>query len=297
MSKPLSSLYKNILSLAILAGFFLLTMEGYAQQPNSYGVVLPDSSIQAKADSVLAAKMELLPWLGKDKALINQIEKPYEYVNKTASFYLILALLAVLGILRMVFPTYFRHLYNSFMSPMVNKRTLREQIEQNVAANTAMNIFFCISFGLFLYVVLYQRSDWVQGSRIRPNIFLIGTIVASGLVYVVKFLMLKFVGWAFKMDQATDDYIYNVFLINKILGVVLLPFSIILAFGEGGWLNILFIMAMVLTFILLLNRYTRSWSSLGSFFQFSKFHFFMYFCASELLPLAILSKFTYNILV
>lgn len=297
MSKPLSLLYKNVLLLAIIIVPFLLTMDGWSQQANSYGVLFPEGFVAAKADSVLAAKTELLPWLGKDKALIDQVEKPYEYVNKTASFYLILALLAVLGILRMVFPTYFRHLYNSFMSPMVNKRTLREQIEQNVAANTAMNIFFCISFGLFLYVVLYQRADWVLESRIKPNVFLVGTIMASGLVYVIKFVMLKFVGWAFKMDQATDDYIYNVFLINKILGVLLLPFSIILAFGEGGWLNILFIVAMVLTFILLLNRYTRSWSSLGSFFQFSKFHFFMYFCASELLPLAILSKFTYNILV
>ncbi len=275
----------------------MLMLTHSAWSANVYGIEVSDSLIAAKTDSALQASMDALPLIGKEMQVIRQIEKPFEFVNKTTSFYLILMLLAALGVLRMMFPTYFRHLYNSFMSPMVNKRTLREQIEQNVAANTAMNIFFCISFGLFLYVVLYQRFNWVQDARIQPNLFLIGTILATGLIYLIKFCGLKFVGWAFKMEPATEDYIYNVFLINKILGVVLLPFSIILSFGDGNWLNLIFIVAIVLVSILLLNRYTRSWASLGSFFHFSKFHFFMYFCTSELLPLAILTKFTYNILV
>lgn len=291
---------KNLLLQFLSFIILFIGISAFATQSwalNNYGIEIADSLIQEKADSTLNANLKALPLIGKDVHVIRQIEKPFKFVDKTSSFYLILALLAALGVLRMVFPTYFRHLYKSFMSPMVNKRTLREQIEQNVAANTAMNIFFCISFGLFLYVVLYHQSNLIQESRIRPNLFLIGTIVASGLVYGIKYCSLKFVGWAFKMEQATEDYIYNVFLINKILGVVLLPFSIILAFGDGGWLKLMFIVALVLVFILLLNRYTRSWASLGSFFQFSKFHFFMYFCTSELLPLAILTKFTYNILM
>jgi hypothetical protein len=228
---------------------------------------------------------------------INQVEKIYQPLNKTASFYLIMALLMALGVLRMSFPSYFRNLYQSFMSPMTNKRTLREQIEQNVVANAAMNIFFCISLGLFLFALISFKTDLISNSRIPPNLMLLGLILGSGLVYLVKLGVLNFVGWTFKMQSATKDYIYNVFLINKILGIALLPFSIILTFGSGNWLNLVFIVAVFITAILVLNRYTRSWSSLGSFFHFSKFHFFMYFCASELLPLAILTKFTYNILI
>lgn len=262
-----------------------------------YGVELPEQVILAKTDSLFHSQMSALPFFGPKVEVIRQVEKIYEPENKTASFYLVLLLLLTLGILRMAFPSYFRYLYNSFMSPMSNKRALREQIEQNTAANTAMNIFFCISLGLFVYVIVAQRTDLLKTSRISPNLFLIGSILLSGLIYFIKLAILKFIGWAFKMEQATNDYLYNVFLINKILGVALLPFSIILAFGSGNWLNLIFIVAIALGIILLFNRYTRSWSSLGSFFQFSKFHFFMYFCASELLPLAILAKFTYNILV
>ncbi|RYD99446.1 MAG: DUF4271 domain-containing protein [Sphingobacteriales bacterium] len=264
---------------------------------NQYGVEIPEQVIMAKTDSLYQSRMSALPFFSPKVEVIRQVEKVYEAENKTASFYLVLLLLLTLGILRMAFPSYFRYLYNSFMSPMSNKRALREQIEQNTAANAAMNIFFCISLGLFVYVIVAQRTDVLKTSQITPNLFLIGSILLSGLIYFIKLVILKFIGWAFKMEQATNDYLYNVFLINKILGVALLPFSIILAFGTGNWLNLIFIVAIALSIILLFNRYTRSWSSLGSFFQFSKFHFFMYFCASELLPLAILAKFTYNILV
>ena len=143
---------------------------------SSYGVDLPEQMILAKTDSLYQSQMNALPFWGPKVEVIRQVEKIYEGSNKTASFYLVLLLLMTLGILRMAFPSYFRYLYNSFMSPMSNKRALREQIEQNTAANTAMNIFFCISLGLFIYVIIAQRTDVLKTSRIAPNLLLIGKI-------------------------------------------------------------------------------------------------------------------------
>jgi hypothetical protein len=108
---------------------------------NQYGVEIPEQVILAKTDSLYQSRMSALPFFGPKVEVIRQVEKVYEPENKTASFYLVLLLLLTLGVLRMAFPSYFRYLYNSFMSPMSNKRALREQIEQNTAANTAMNIF------------------------------------------------------------------------------------------------------------------------------------------------------------
>lgn len=259
-----------------------------------YDVTLDDATIKRISDSTYRAFVDSMPFIGKDKSLYQQIEKSYQPEDQTLSFYLILGLLGLLGMLRLMFPTYFQLLYQSFMSPMVNKRALREQIQQNVLANLAMNLFFFVSFGVFLYAVFSYRTNWISSGQIAPEWLIVGTCTATALIYAVKYCVLRFVGWAFKVEQATNDYLYNVFLINKILAVVLLPFAIILAFGQGAWLNVIFLVAILLVAILLINRYTRSWSSLASFFQYSKFHFFMYFCASELLPLAILTKFLYN---
>lgn len=283
-----------LLPLLLLGG---LLYSNPAVAVTHYGFNIPDSVVKVKADSAFYAYFAHHPMLGKQLTVINQVQKVHHFVNKTTSFYLVLLLLFVLGILRLIFPTYFRHLYNAFMSPMMNKRQLREQIEQNIQANAAMNIFFSISIGFFLYAVLFTQSTIIQESSYSANMVLCGLILMVGCVYLIKYLLLKFVGWVFKIDQVTEAYTYNVFLINKILSVVLLPFAIILAFGQGGWLRLMLLIACLLAGILLINRYTRSWSSLGSFFQYSKFHFFMYFCASELLPLAILVKLTYNTLV
>ena len=283
-----------LLPLLLLCG---LLYSNPAAAVTHYGFNIPDSVVRVKADSAFYAYFAHHPMLGKQLTVINQVQKVHHFVNKTTSFYLVLLLLFVLGILRLIFPTYFRHLYNAFMSPMMNKRQLREQIEQNIQANAAMNIFFSISIGFFLYAVLFTQSTIIQESSYSANMVLCGLILMVGCVYLIKYLLLKFVGWVFKIDQVTEAYTYNVFLINKILSVVLLPFAILLAFGQGGWLRLMLLIACLLAGILLINRYTRSWSSLGSFFQYSKFHFFMYFCASELLPLAILVKLTYNTLV
>lgn len=271
----------------------MFTSSKVALAESVYGIEVSTVLVRAKADSLTRAQLAATPFL-KDKKIINQIERRHSVENKSSSFYLALCLLLALGLLRSSFPNYFRNLYNSFMSPMSNKRSLREQIEQNEAANLAMNILFSISFGLFIFVVLSKRTTFLAETHYSTNLILLGLIVLAGLVYTVKFAVLKLVGWSFKMEKVTDDYLYNVFLINKILGIALIPFSIILAFGSGGWLAPIFVVSIFIILILVLNRYTRSWISLGSFFQFSKFHFFMYFCASELIPLAILIKFAYN---
>ena len=50
-------------------------------------------------------------------------------------------------------------------------------------------------------------------------------------IYLVKFLVLKFIGWVFSISRATDIYIFIVFLVNKMLGIFLLPFLIVIIFS------------------------------------------------------------------
>lgn len=267
--------------------------EAFARQV--FGVAVNDSAVKSLADSAYYSFIDSNPLLNsKNKQTVKIVEKPHIYVNKTLSFYLLLLLLLLLGVLRMAFPTYFRNLYNAFMSPMGNKRQIREQIEQNVQANIAMNIFFCISLGFFLFAVLISQTKIIAQTSFSPNLVLIAFVSGFAVIYLVKFATLKFVGWVFRIQPMTEAYTYNVLLINKILAILLLPFSVILAYGTGGWLQVILLLSMILIAILLFNRYTRSWGSLGSFFQFSKLHFFLYFCASELLPLAIMIKLAFN---
>ena len=152
-----------------------------------------------------------------------------------------------------------------------------------------MNIFFTFAGGAYIYYIVRFFTPYRSGV-IPPSLLIIMLIGGTAIIYLCKYAAVRFSGWAFRVEGITEHYLFNVFLINKVLGITLIPFIIILAFADREWGQQVVIISFVAAGILLLNRYIRSWQVFGSFFQYSKFHFFMYLCASELLPLAVLMK-------
>jgi len=129
-----------------------------------------------------------------------------------------------------------------------------------------------------------------RSGNIAPSLLLLMLIGGMIVIYVGKYAVIKFSGWSFRVESITEHYLFNVFLVNKILAIILLPFIVLLAFATPVIAQPALIISFVLILVLFVNRYLRSWQVFGSFFQYSKFHFFTYLCASELLPLAVLMK-------
>jgi hypothetical protein len=152
-----------------------------------------------------------------------------------------------------------------------------------------MNIFFAFAGGAYMYYIVRYFTP-ISSGVIPPSLLIIMLIAGTGLIYVIKYSAVRFSGWAFRLEGITEHYLFNVFLINKILAITLIPFIIVLAFADHNLARQIVVISFITSGILLLNRYIRSWQVFGSFFQYSKFHFFMYLCASELLPLAVLMK-------
>ena len=93
-----------------------------------------------------------------------------------------------------------------------------------------LNVFFIISTGLYI-TFLFQYFN------INPidNFWLLFFYCCLGLsaAYLVKFVGLKISGWLFNMPEAADAYIFIVFIVNKMIGILLLPFLVLLAFTKG----------------------------------------------------------------
>ncbi len=71
-------------------------------------------------------------------------------------------------------------------------------------------------------------------------------------IYLVKFVVLKFIGWVFSISRATDIYIFIVFLVNKMLGIFLLPFLILITFSGPELAREIFItISLAMVFVLL----------------------------------------------
>jgi hypothetical protein len=257
--------------------------------PGEYGLqFVPDKKeldtwIKARMDSTLKLDKQ-----GQEKHIIYQVAKDRPTEDRTPDFYFLLSLCLFLGLLRFTSPHYFSILIRSFRNPS-GSRHFKEQIQGAAMTNFLMNVFFSVIIGTYIYytgrVFAFRFSQAFDGPLMVLS--LIGGILA---IYLGKYFVIRFSGWAFRVETITEQYLFNVFLINKIIGILLLPFVILLAFCDKEWAGSLVIVSLLLTGLLIFNRYARSWNVFGSFFQYSRFHFFTYLCASEILPMAILLK-------
>lgn len=254
-----------------------------------YGYHIPEEHLHQAAlnhvDSLFSGQAGIL-----SPTYIVAIEQPRIYHDQTASFFILLALVAAIAIFRQSNPIYFRNLFRAFRNPTLSARQLREPLEQNNIANLALDLFFSVSLGFYLFFALkYSFHPQSFSPYTRP--VLIGVfIIAIIIIYLLRFFFLRFTGWAFGIQDIMSHYAFNIMLINKIMGIILLPFTFILAFGQGTWVQASLFISLIIITVLIINRYIRSGPAFRYFLTFSKLHFFLYLCASEILPLALLIK-------
>jgi len=274
----------------LIIGLFFQTGVQAKVELAKYGMSsLPDSmAMRQGAMNTVDSMLNAHPMLAT-RYVISDIELPHVMESQTADFYLLLFLCLMLGFIRFMDTRYFLNLWRAFWNPTLSNRQLKEQLQGAGLPNLLMNVFFTFAGGAYIYYVVRFFTPHHSGV-IPPSLLIIMLIAGTGLIYLAKYTAVRFSGWAFRVEGITEHYLFNVFLINKVLAVALLPFIIILAFADHQWAQQVVIISFVTAGLLLLNRYIRSWQVFGSFFQYSKFHFFMYLCASELLPLAVLMK-------
>lgn len=276
----------------IVVMLLLPLMAGAKVSLQEYGLApIPDSLMpqmqqraQFMADSLLAKH----PMLA-NKKIVYSILQHRPFVDNTTGFYLLLSLCLLLGLIRLSDPKYFFSLWRAFWNPTLSNRQLKDQLQGAGISSLIMNIFFTVVAGAYIfYIIKIFAPTYLE--RMSPGMLILVLVSAVMLIYMAKYATIRFTGWAFKVEGVTDHYIFNIFLINKILAIALIPFIIVMAFGNPVWAEPLAIVSFFVTGLLFANRYVRSWQVFGSFFQYSKFHFFTYLCASEILPMAVLMK-------
>jgi len=249
---------------------------------------LPDKATQVAEGNRLADSMIRTNPMLNSKVVYNAVEKVHSFQDKSLDFYVILTIVLLLGVARYANPKYFHNLWSTFRSPG-HSHASREQLEVAGFSNLFMNIFFAMVGGLYVYYLVRANTPQITAS-IPQWLLMLALMLGVGIIYLAKYITISFGGWAFKLDAVSKSYIFNIFLINKVMALLLLPFVLLIAFASPAYAAPAVVVSGVLIALLFVSRYIRSWQVFGSFFQFSKFHFFTYLCASEILPLAVLMK-------
>lgn len=274
----------------VLFMFFFCCFGYQASAKVMYGVYISNATLEQKSKDSLHEELMQSPFLINSDQVVSVIETPRNFKNKNAEFLIALFLLGFVGVFRVRNASYFRNLWRAFGSASLSKRQLRDQLEQDQLAKTMLNILFCLSGSIYIYVVLgyFFQQNWLSLEP-KPFVFLI-LFSFLILVYTGRYLFLKLAGWLFNIPEAMDGFSFQIFLMNKVLGILLIPFSIILAFAQGPWVQVVLFLSFVFIAFIFLYRYIRSKSVFEYFLKISRVHFFMYLCSSEILPWLIFIK-------
>lgn len=221
----------------------------------------------------------------KPELLGNGVERVAN--DKDLLFYSLVLLIILFALLRRGFPKYFNDLFRLFFRTTLKERQISEQLMQTPVPSVLLNGFFAISAGFYCTFLLVHFKLNPAGEFWTLFLYCTGGLAAA---YFVKFIGLKLSGWIFSLKSAANAYIFIVFIINKMIGILLLPFLFVLAFSTGGVYTVGLTLSWCLIGGLMIYRLFLTYMVVRNQVKVSPFHFFLYFLAFEIAPLLLVYK-------
>ena len=206
--------------------------------------------------------------------------------NKEIVFYIITGFLLFIGVIRVFYSKYLTNVFRVFFNTSLRQGQLTDMLVQAHLSSFIFNIAFFISAGLYFWLLFSHYGLIPQYSLLMLPVF-VATVV---IIYCIKFMFVKFFGWLAGLKASAAQYVFIIFLINKIIGFLLLPFIILIAFGPAGWQHTIILLSWLLLATLFIVRYFRTYGLLQPQLRISPFHFLIYLGAVEILPILLIYK-------
>lgn len=194
--------------------------------------------------------------------------------------------LILLGSVRLFFNRYLGQFLSATVSYMTASRMFRERSLSLAHASFRLDILFYMIFSLFIFHALPIFDIELHSVDILAYLFILGGVL---LYFGLKKLVYTLQGSISRNVQETAEYLFNMNNYNRILGLFLLPVSLIVAFtplAEPVWVIYGGIFFTVLFYILLILRGVKILLRK----QFSIFYLILYLCTLEILPLLFICK-------
>ncbi len=200
---------------------------------------------------------------------------------------IIIGLLLYTAILNIIMNKDIKNVFQSFYSKRTLALASKEEGQINFWAFTCLYLLFGLTFGLFLYQLASYKGVYYSISGFRLFISLSFVII---ILFAVKFLVLKFIGFIFDIHKLVDEYISILYLTYFNIAFVFLPVTLCFSLLAALYIPYLLTVALLLIVVIFTWLYLRSSVNIISNIRFHKFYLFIYLCALEICPVLILIK-------
>lgn len=281
--------------------FLMLSISLHA----AYAQIMPqvdDSSIVAiTADTPFVLQTYVPPAMGPayiPEAIPEAVSKVVEdrYIRPRTNntppgwlFIIFLLQLFLLVVIRLVFDKDLFAQLRAYFNVNLSQQLQRE-LENSIPFSTLLlNINGFASLAMLVYLLLNRYTSFQVELLNQGQIFLV-ILLAISLLYVLKYVVMRISAVVFPITAEMNLYSFNFFLNHQLLGILLIPLNMILAYGQTHTPNIVTIISLsivCLSFIML----TIKGLGIGrSYFRLYKFHFIIYICTLEIAPILVLYK-------
>jgi hypothetical protein len=261
----------------------LFTSDSVSKRPATIGKLWQPVGTLPLREQILVRH----PYFNFNAEAVSLYSGKKEFHGKELLFYVIVVMVIIFAWLKLVFAKYFNDLFRVFFRTTLKQRQIKEQLMQTPFPSLVFNGFFVASAGLYINFLLHYFNFTPV-----DNFWLLYLYCCIGLsvIYLVKFVGLIICGWLFNMQKAADSYIFIVFIINKVIGISLLPFLVLLGFTDGVMYSVALVLSWCCVGGLLLYRFILGFAAIRNEVRFNLFHFFLYLCAFEIAPLLLIYK-------
>ena len=270
--------------------FALQSVTATSQLVDSTTLAETDSSVEKPVAVLISPLQKLLQensYFNKQPIAVSLAVKSKQRVSDNFIFYILAGLIFLFGIFKTIYSRYYSTLFRVFFNSSLRQSQLTDQLMQAKLPSLFFNLIFVMSAGLYVYLLLIRLNE--NKSAVRWDVLGIA-VLGCTIIYFVKFISIKFIGWITGYTIEADTYIFIVFLINKIIGICLLPVLVILAFSNITISNIFIAISLVMVGVMLLFRFIKSFSLLQPKLKISRFHFLLYIFSLEILPVLLIYK-------
>ena len=175
---------------------------------------------------------------------------------------------------------------------LANKMFRSNSLLQN-QLDGGLYIFYFLSMAFLLYY-LELKVGLLPYDLQGGLLFLFNLVLLAGLFFG-RVLLHNISGFLFNSVRIVREYLYNMFVFNKLMGLVALPLIFLLVYTRGILHDIVFWTSILVLSGIIVLRLIR-----GLVFSYKKdvliFYMFLYLCALEIAPLVLLYRWLEGIL-
>ncbi len=202
-------------------------------------------------------------------------------------FVLVIIILTILAFLLTILRSVAAKSFNAFLNSNMLNQLYREQEGRGISPFVLLYLMFLINLGIFLFLSLEVFGYSFSNNKILA--LLISLACSFGL-FIGKHFLLSLVGFIFPVKKEISRYHFLIIIFGIIIGFLLVPFNLLLAFGPESTLEKIVYGFLFSVGLIYVYRYFKAMAIASKFLVFHKFHFLLYICTIEIAPVIIILK-------